>query len=123
MREAFKMTDEIARELLKNEHVKLTVKQANKKGWNSLHYAVKKGYKVLTELLLEPNMYIAYMQDKQSMMALHVATADSSWQIMETIIKRCPDCSELVDKLNELLEKNLVPALAMTSNILMSSHH
>ncbi|XP_047179419.1 ankyrin repeat-containing protein At5g02620-like [Vigna umbellata] len=89
---------EMARELLKNEHVKLAVKHADKKGRNPLHYAVKKRNKVLTEFLLERNMSIAYMQDNEGMTALHIAAADGSWQIIETILKRCPDCSELVDK-------------------------
>jgi len=87
----------MARELLKNEHVKLAVKHADKKGWNPLHFAVKWRNKVLTELLLEQNMNIVYMQDNEGRTALHIAAADGSWQIMETIIKRYPDCSELVD--------------------------
>jgi len=87
----------MARELLKNEYVKLAGKHADKEGRNPLHYAVKKGNKVLTELLLEQNTSIAYMQDNNGMTALHIAAAYGSWQIVETIIKRYPECSEIVD--------------------------
>jgi len=87
----------MARELRKIEHVKLAVKHADKKGRTPLHYAVKKGNKVLTELLFKQNINIAYMQDNDGMTALHVAAGGGSWQIMVTIIKRYPDCSEVVD--------------------------
>ncbi|WVZ25064.1 hypothetical protein V8G54_003608 [Vigna mungo] len=75
----------MAIELLKNEHVKLAVKHADKEGRNPLHYAVKKRNKVLTELLLEQNMSIAYMEDNEGMTALHIAAADGIIRITRNL--------------------------------------
>ncbi|TKY59620.1 Ankyrin repeat-containing protein [Spatholobus suberectus] len=91
---------EVARDLLKNEHVRVAVKHADKKGWIPLHYAVKMGKKDFTELLLEHDETnsTAYMQDNEGRTALHIAAYGGRWRIMEMIIKYYPDCSELVDK-------------------------
>ncbi|TKY59580.1 Ankyrin repeat-containing protein [Spatholobus suberectus] len=90
---------EIARYLLQNEHVKVAVRQADKKGCIPLHYAVKIGNKNMTKLLLESDETnsTAYMQDNEGRTALHIAAYADHCSILEMIIKIFPDCSELVD--------------------------
>ncbi|KHN22944.1 Ankyrin repeat-containing protein [Glycine soja] len=87
----------MARDLLKNEHVRVAVKLADKKGWVPLHYAVKTRNAVLTKLLLKEDENTAYMQDNEGRTALHIAADSDSRRIVKMIIKYYPDCSEIVD--------------------------
>ncbi|KHN39160.1 protein ACCELERATED CELL DEATH 6-like [Glycine soja] len=88
----------MARDLVKNKHVRKAVKHADKEGWIPLHYAVKTGNLGLTKLLLAQDGNTAYMQDNEGMTALHIAAYDGDWLIMDMIIEYYPDCSEIVDK-------------------------
>ncbi|KAG6633499.1 ankyrin repeat-containing protein At5g02620-like isoform X2 [Carya illinoinensis] len=49
------------------------------------------------ELLLEHDSQVAYMKDKEGRTALHIAAHLGDVEAMETIIRMCPDCCELVD--------------------------
>nr|KYP47945.1 Ankyrin repeat-containing protein At3g12360 family [Cajanus cajan] len=86
-------------DLLKNEHVRVAVKHADKDGWIPLHYAAKRGNEELTELLLKEDENSAYIQDNKGRTALHIAAYYGvSSHNVEMIIKHYPDCSEIVDK-------------------------
>ena len=84
-------------DFLGNEHLRATVKHADKHGRIPLHYAVKVRSKDLTRLLLEQDKNTAYMKDNEGRTALHIAAYHGHESIMQIIISYCPDCSELVD--------------------------
>ncbi|KAJ0045856.1 hypothetical protein Pint_05721 [Pistacia integerrima] len=85
----------------------------NQNGWTPLHFAAYYGSFSITKLLLESDIFAAYVADKdRKMTPLHmsVSIANSSpkytlplkkkymhMQIIEEIISQCPDCCQMVD--------------------------
>ncbi|MCL7034168.1 hypothetical protein MKW94_016509 [Papaver nudicaule] len=82
------------------------VKEVDKDGRSALHYVAINGNAELAIKLLDFDPSVGYIQDKDGMTALHYAARGiSNYDLppqevndfIENVIKRCPDCWELVD--------------------------
>ncbi|KAL5547353.1 hypothetical protein UlMin_007040 [Ulmus minor] len=67
-------------------------------GWTPLHYAAYIGNRDVVKLFLETNSSLAYTKNNEGMSALHIAAQRGSCTpVIETLIQKCPDVSELLD--------------------------
>ncbi|KAI3866940.1 hypothetical protein MKX03_021983 [Papaver bracteatum] len=95
------------------------VKEVDRDGRSALHYAAFYGAVEVAIKLLDVDPTVAYIQDKDGMTALHHAaggiyhprSGHQSDIFIEHVIRRCPDCWELVDSegrnfLHVAVEKN-----------------
>ncbi|KAK0607825.1 hypothetical protein LWI29_021166 [Acer saccharum] len=79
------------------EEKKSLINKTDYYGWTPLHYAAYHRNSETMKLLLEDDIFAAYIGDKHRRMApLHIAIGRG--YIPNEIISRCPDCCELVDK-------------------------
>ena len=67
-------------------------------GWTPLHYATYIGNRDVVKLFLETNLSLAYTKNNEGMSALHIAAQRGRCiPVIETLIQKCPDVSELLD--------------------------
>ncbi|MCD7452172.1 hypothetical protein HAX54_015361 [Datura stramonium] len=74
--------------------------EADKWGWNSLHYAVKLGLKELVCDMLGWNKSLAYHpagSENDWTTTFHIAAQEGHVDMMEELLKHCPDCWEMLD--------------------------
>ncbi|XP_048323114.2 ankyrin repeat-containing protein BDA1-like [Ziziphus jujuba] len=78
----------------------LILKEGDEMGCTPLHHAAKMGCLPAVKLFMKltNGREAAYMKDKKGNTALHLAAASNHKDTMAEIMKRCPECSELVNK-------------------------
>ncbi|KAE8010315.1 hypothetical protein FH972_006697 [Carpinus fangiana] len=73
-------------------------RKVDSNGWTPLHLAVCVPFSSSKiKWLLAKDREVAYMKDTEGQTPLHIAARSGNVQAMKVIIKRCPDCCELVD--------------------------
>lgn len=74
------------------------IKEADNQGWIPLHYAACFGYHRMVKMLLQFDISMAYVADKNGKRtALHIAVSKGHINTIKVIVNICPDCSEMVD--------------------------
>ena len=73
-------------------------RKVDNNGWTPLHLAAYSHYSTsIAEQLLDKDREVAYIKDTKVRTPLHIAADRGKNGIMNVIVKRCPDCCELVD--------------------------
>ena len=75
-----------------------TIKQKDGSGWTPLHMAVHMGNKEFVKLLLENENSSAYLKNKASLSALHIAAKKGNVNVMKGLTTACPDIYELLNE-------------------------
>ena len=73
-----------------------TILEADDYGWIPLHYAAL-GNVEIVELILEKNISLAYIKDKEGMSALHISAKKGHVGVMKTLIAKSTETCELLD--------------------------
>ena len=66
-----------------------------------LHYAAYIGDSKVIERFLEKNRSLAYIKDKEGMSAIDISAKEGHIRVITTVLKICPDVSELLDNNNQ----------------------
>ena len=73
-------------------------RKVDNNGWTPLHLAACNKYSTLiAKELLDKDREVTYMKNTKGRTPLHIAAQRGNVWTMEAIVKRCPDCCELVD--------------------------
>ena len=73
-------------------------RKVDNKGWTPFHLAAYFNYGNIAKQLLDKDREVAYMKDTEGRTPLHIAAHQGYCvDAMKVIVKRCPDCCELVD--------------------------
>ncbi|KAG5597486.1 hypothetical protein H5410_038718 [Solanum commersonii] len=79
---------------------KTLCEEADKWGWNSLHYAVKQGLKKIVSDMLGWKKSLAYLQagsENDWTTTFHMAASEGDILMMYELLKHCPDCWDMVN--------------------------
>uniref|UniRef100_A0A2N9F4A0 Uncharacterized protein n=1 Tax=Fagus sylvatica TaxID=28930 RepID=A0A2N9F4A0_FAGSY len=71
--------------------------EADEFGWCPLHYASHFGHVKFVEQILEKNISLAYIKDREGMSALHISAKKGHVDVIKTFIAKCPETCELLD--------------------------